>query len=101
MRFVVKSRKVMGDYIALNWLEPEESSKFGIKQGQVFVRSDWWDNPVKRYRLQVHEKVEIFLRREFGFDYQKAHHLATLAEHEAIKIKGWKLDGNVKHKVKV
>ena len=97
MKFVVKPRKFMGDYIALNWLEPEESKKFGIKQGQVFVREDWWGNPVKKYRLQVHEKTEIFLREQFGFDYKSAHHLATLAEHTAIKTKGWKLDGEVTH----
>lgn len=98
MKFVVKSRKVMGDYIALNWLEPEESKKFGIKQGQIFVREDWWNNPVKHYRLQVHEKTEIFLRQEFGFNYQTAHRIATKAEHDAIKLKGWKLDGDIKHK---
>ena len=92
MKFVVKSRKFMGDYIALNWLEPIEAKKFGIKQGQIFVREDWWNNPVRRYRLQVHEKTEIFLRKEFSFDYQSAHHLATLAEHKALKLKGFELD---------
>lgn len=96
MKFVVKTRKVLGDYIALNWLEPEEAKKFGIKQGQIFVREDWWNNPIKRYRLLVHEKTEIYLRKEFGFDYERAHHVATLAEHEALKQKGWKLDS---HKV--
>lgn len=92
IRFVVKSRKFMGEYIALNWLEPREAKKFGIKKNQVFVREDWWVNPAKRVRVEVHEKVEIYLRLNFGYDYETAHKLATKAEHDEIKRLGWKLD---------
>ncbi len=98
MKFVVKTRKVMGDYIALNWLEPEESKVFGIKKGQIFVREDWWKNKAKKLRLQVHEQTEIFLRQKFGFSYEQAHQLATKAEHIAIKNKGWELDEPIRHR---
>ena len=96
--FVVKSRKVMGDYIALNWLEPIESKRFKIGSGEIFVRDDWWKNKAKRLRIKVHEKVEIYLRINFGFNYEQAHRLATKAEHIAIENKGWKLDEPIKHK---
>ena len=96
--FVVKSRKVMGDYIALNWLEPIESKRFKIDSGEIFVRDDWWKNKAKRLRIKVHEKVEIYLRINFGFNYEQAHRLATKAEHIAIENKGWKLDEPIKHK---
>jgi len=92
IKFIIKSKKFMGDYIALNWLEPREAQKFHIKKGEVFVREDWWSNPAKRVRLEVHEKVEIYLRLNFGYDYETAHKLATKAEHEEIKRLGWKLD---------
>ena len=96
--FVVKSRKVMGDYIALNWLEPIESKRFKIDSGEIFVRGDWWKNKAKRLRIKVHEKVEIYLRINFGFNYEQAHRLATKAEHIAVENKGWKLDEPIKHK---
>ena len=95
--FVIKPRSFMHDYIALNWVEPEESKRFGIRRNQVFVREDWWKNEAKRTRITVHESVEIFLRLTFKLSYQQAHHLATLAEHTEIKNKGWRLDGVVKH----
>ncbi len=95
--FVIKSRKVMHDYIALNWLEPKESKLFSIKTGEIFVREDWWKNKAKKLRIQVHEKVEIYLRTNFSFNYEQAHKLATKAEHIAIENKGWKLDESIKH----
>ena len=98
IEFVVKTRAFMRDNIALNWLEPKEAKRFGIGSGQIFVREDWWKNKAKRLRIQVHEKVEIYLRENFGFDYEQAHKLATKAEHIAIKNKGWKLDEPIKHR---
>ena len=92
IEFVVKSRRFMGDYIAVNWLEPRESRRFKIESGEIFVREDWWRNKAKQVRIQVHEKTEIYLIENFDFTYQQAHHLATLAEHQAIKNRGWELD---------
>lgn len=93
MKFVIKPRSFMGDYIALNWLEPEESKRFGIKPGEIFVREDWWKNPVKRLRIQVHERTEIWLRKTWHLPYAKAHHIATITEHDVIKQLGLHLDG--------
>lgn len=98
IEFVVKSRRFMGDYIAVNWLEPRESRRFKIESGEIFVREDWWENKAKRLRIRVHEKVEIYLRVNFGFNYEQAHKLATKAEHIAIKNKGWELDEPIRHR---
>jgi hypothetical protein len=95
--FVIKTKEFMGEYIALNWLEPILSKKFKIGSGEVFVRSDWWKNKAKKYRIQVHEKVEIYLRENFNFNYEQAHKLATRVEHIAIENKGWELDKVIKH----
>lgn len=100
IEFVIKTRRFMGDYIALNWLESIEARRFQIASGEIFVREDWWKNKAKRLRIQVHEKVEIYLRENFNFNYEQAHQLATRAEHIAIKNKGWKLDEPIKHGVK-
>lgn len=95
VRFVVKSVRFMGGsrgYIALNWLETREAERFGIKKNEIFVREDWWHNPAKRVRIEVHERVEVFLRLNFGYDYETAHKMATKAEHDEIKRLGWHLD---------
>lgn len=81
--FSVRSRKQMGDYIALNWLEPREAKKFNIKPGEIIVRRDWWSNPEKRKRLDVHEMVEINLREKDKMPYRKAHEIANKFEHRA------------------
>ncbi|MGC9046968.1 MAG: hypothetical protein ACP5IC_02550 [Minisyncoccia bacterium] len=91
IKWKVKPRKVMKDYIALNWLEPELAKKFGIKKREVWVREDWWKDPEKRKRLNVHEKVEINLRLRSKLPYKKAHEIANKFEHNALKhIRGRK-----------
>ena len=101
IKFIVKSVKFMGGprgYIALNFLEPGEAKKFHIDKGEVFVREDWWNNKAKRLRIIVHETVEIYLRLNFGLTYRQAHIIATKAEHDVIKNRGWELDKPVYHK---
>ena len=91
IKWVVKSKLAMDDYIALNWLEPKLAKEFGIKKGEVWVRKDWWKDPVKRKRIKVHEKVEINLRLKNKLSYNKAHRIANKFEHEALKhIKKYK-----------
>jgi hypothetical protein len=85
IKWKVKPKRVMKDYIALNWLEPRISKKFGIKKGEVWVRKDWWEKPEKRKRLNVHEKVEINLRLRNKLPYNRAHKIANKFEHEALK----------------
>lgn len=81
----VKSRKVMGDYIALNWLEKDLAPEFGIKKGEVWVREDWWNDETKRKRLRVHESVEINLRIRDHLSYTRAHEIANEFEHVTMK----------------
>jgi len=91
IKWKVKPKKVMHDYIALNWLEPELAKEFGIRKGEIWVRKDWWQDPEKRKRLNVHEKVEINLRLREKLPYDKAHEIANKFEHEALKhIRGRK-----------
>jgi len=85
-KFVVKSREEMGDYIALNWLEPRLAKKFGIKKNQIFVREDWWIDAVKRSRLHTHELVEINLRLRNKMGYEQAHKIANIFERNALKV---------------
>lgn len=81
--FTVRSRKEMGDYIALNWLEPEIAKKFHLAPGQIIVREDWWNDPEKRKRLRTHELTEINLRERDGIPYEEAHKIANEFEHNA------------------
>ena len=83
VRFQVRSRKEMGDYIALNWLEPKIAKKYHIPKNTVIVRSDWWNDPEKRKRLHVHEMTEINLRERDKLPYTKAHEIANKFEHES------------------
>ena len=83
VRFVVRSRKEMGDYIALNWLEPRISKKYHIKPNTVIVRRDWWTSPEKRKRLDVHEMTEINLRERDKLPYTRDHEIANKFEHRA------------------
>jgi len=80
----VKSEKKMGNYVALHLRIPKLSKEFGIEKGQLLVRRDWWKDPVKRKRLKVHESVELnFMDR--GVPYYKAHKIANIFKHNAIK----------------
>ncbi len=81
--FSIRSKKKMGYYIALNWMNTELAKKFHIKPGEIIVREDWWKDPEKRKRLQVHELVEINLRERDGLPYPEAHEIATKFEHKA------------------
>jgi len=83
-KWKIKSKKEMGDYIALHYLEPRISKEFGIKNGEIWVREDWWADPEKRKRLKVHELVELNLMNK-GVPYYKAHKIANEFEHNAIK----------------
>ena len=88
---MIQPKKVMHDYIALNYLEPKKSKKFKIKKNQVFVREDVWKDPVKRKRIKTHELVELNLRRKDHLPYKKAHEIANKFEHQALKhIRGRK-----------
>ena len=91
--FLKKTKEEMGDTIAINWLSQKDDSKWGIKEGQVFVREDWWDDEIKRERLRVHEMTEVWLIKEWDISYELAHEIATLTEHKVLEEKGIKWKG--------
>jgi hypothetical protein len=85
MKVVVKSRKVMGDYIALHGkmgqIELPVHLRNKIPKNQIWIRKDVYDNPVRRKRiLEGHEQFEINLMVENHMPYRKAHKLATKNE---------------------
>lgn len=79
VKFVVKPRKKMRDIIATHWLVDSK-----VPKGEVWVREDWWKDPVRRKRIKVHEKVEINLMKR-GLSYTRAHKVATKFERVALK----------------
>ena len=63
---VVKPRSVMGDYIALHGLCPQnelpENLRGKIPEDEIWMRQDVFENPKRRERiLQGHEKYELSL----------------------------------------
>ncbi len=84
-KVVVKPRSVMGDYIALHGLCPQnelpENMRYKIPENEIWMRQDVYDNPKRRERiLQGHEKYELTLMETKGLTYKQAHHKAELHE---------------------
>lgn len=82
---VVKPRSVMGDYIALHGLCPEnelpENMRGKIPENEIWMRQDVFENPKRRERiLQGHEKYELSLMETEGLTYKQAHRKAQLHE---------------------
>ncbi|DAC72739.1 MAG TPA: hypothetical protein DSN98_03700 [Thermoplasmata archaeon] len=81
----VKPRSVMGDYIALHGLVPENELpvhlRHKIPENEIWIRKDVYENPKRRERiLQGHEKFEIGLMETRGLSYKQAHRRAELHE---------------------
>jgi hypothetical protein len=81
----VKPRSVMGDYIALHGLVPENELpvhlRHKIPENEIWIRKDVYDDPKRRERiLQGHEKFEIGLMETRGLTYKQAHRRAELHE---------------------
>ena len=72
--FVIKDKRTMGRYKAINWLEPL-GKRIKVPKNTVYVREDWWEN--KREKITAFEKIEIFLMREIKLNYEKARRIAT------------------------
>lgn len=84
-KVVVKPRSVMGDYIALHGLCPQnelpENMRYKIPEDEIWMRQDVFDNPKRRERiLQGHEKYELTLMETKGLTYKQAHRKAELHE---------------------
>jgi hypothetical protein len=84
-KVVVKPRSVMGDYIALHGLCPQnelpENMRHKIPEDEIWMRQDVYNDPKRRERiLQGHEKYELSLMETKGLTYKQAHHKAELHE---------------------
>ncbi len=84
-KVVVKPRSVMGDYIALHGLCPQnelpENMRGKIPENEIWMRQDVFENPKRRERiLQGHEKYELSLMETEGLTYKQAHRKAELHE---------------------
>jgi len=84
-KVVVKPRSVMGDYIALHGLCPQnelpENMRGKIPEDEIWMRQDVFEDPKRRERiLQGHEKYELSLMETEGLTYKQAHRKAELHE---------------------
>ena len=89
----VKPRSVMGEYIALHGLLPENelpvSLRHKIPENEIWIRKNVYDDPRRRERiLQGHEKFELELMETKGMTYQEAHRRAQ--RHEKVyRLEEW------------
>jgi hypothetical protein len=85
IKFILKPRKIMGDYIAVHWKTPHLPKRLRPKEGEIWVREDWWKDPNKRKKVKTHEKVELNLMLKKGLKYKKAHEIANKFE-ENVRV---------------
>ena len=84
-RVIVKPRSVMGDYIALHGLLPQnelpKNMRHKILEDEIWIREDVYEDLKKRERiLQGHEKYELTLMETKGLTYKQAHRKAEMHE---------------------
>jgi len=89
----VKPQSVMGDYIALHGLLPENelpvSLRHKIPENEIWIRKNVYDDPKRRERiLQGHEKFELELMETKGLTYKQAHKRAQFHE-KVYKLEDW------------
>lgn len=81
----VKPREVMGEYIALHGLVPQnelpEHLRHKIPEDEIWIREDVYEDPKRRDQiLQGHEKYELALMETKGLTYKQAHAKAEVHE---------------------
>jgi hypothetical protein len=98
----VKPRSVMGDYIALHGLLPENelpvNLRHKIPENEIWIRKNVYDDPKRRQRiLQGHEKFELDLMETKGMTYKQAHERAQFHE-KVYKLEDWlaRLEAEIK-----
>jgi len=81
---VVKPESVMGEYIALHGLVPQnelpESLRHQIPANEIWMREDIHNDPKRREQILEHEKFELTLMETKGLTYKQAHRIAELHE---------------------
>ena len=80
----VKSTKIMGDYIALHGLVPNnelpEHLRWKIPSHEIWIRRNVYDDKQRRNKILEHEECELNLMIKEGLTYKKAHSISTRAE---------------------
>ncbi len=81
----VKPESVMGEYIALHGLVPQnelpECLRHQIPENEIWIREDIYNDTKRREQiLQGHEKFELTLMETKGLTYKQAHRIAELHE---------------------
>jgi hypothetical protein len=81
----VKPRSVMGDYIALHGLVPQNELPLNLRhkipEDEIWIREDIYSDPDRRERiLQGHEKFELGLMETKMLTYKDAHCKAEIHE---------------------
>jgi len=77
-------RKVMGDYITLHGLVPQNELpkhlRGKIPENEIWMREDAYKNDLLRSKILYHEKVELQLMLNYGYTYKEAHSVAEIAD---------------------
>jgi hypothetical protein len=81
---VVKSRKIMGDYVAMHGRlgknELPNNMRGRIPKNEIWMREDIWKNRSRRKCIEEHEKQELNLMIYHGYTYKEAHRAAQRLE---------------------
>jgi GNAT superfamily N-acetyltransferase len=80
----VKSNEIMGEYIALHGLVPQnelpEHLRYQIPVNEIWIREDIHADSVRREQILEHEKYELSLMETRGCTYKEAHARAEIHE---------------------
>jgi len=81
---VVKTKKQMGDYVALHGRlgnnELPKKMRGKIPKNQIWMREDIWANKKRRKCIIEHETQELNLMLHYGLNYKEAHNRAQKLE---------------------
>lgn len=80
-----KSKKIMGDYIALHGKVPQNELPEHLRGGvipedEIWMRRNIYDDKQRRNKILDHEECELNLMINQGMTYKKAHSIATMME---------------------
>ncbi|MEM0466170.1 MAG: GNAT family N-acetyltransferase [Candidatus Thermoplasmatota archaeon] len=80
----VKSKQIMGEYIALHGLVPQnelpEHLRYQIPVHEIWIREDVYVDEKRREEILEHEKYELALMETRGCTYKEAHARAEIHE---------------------
>ena len=84
MKFIIKPKQIMGDYICLHWLVPgnelPKRLRNKIPKNEVWIRRDIWNNKLRRNATIMHEEAELERMINGGLTYKQAHAWAEIVD---------------------